>query len=65
MSSFTSLNLGSAIDLNSLTFDARQGQVYPGASNLVIHVGTAARVTQAQSLFVVGTHIDSTTTFAI
>jgi hypothetical protein len=62
------LNLGDTIDLVELAsqdaaglerFDARNNN-----ASLVIKVGSIARKAQAQALFVVGTHIDATTTFS-
>ena len=62
------LNLGDTIDLAELAaqdsgglerFDARNNN-----ASLVIKVGSVARKAQAQALFIVGTHIDATTTFS-
>jgi len=62
------LNLGDTIDLAELAaqdsgglerFDARNNN-----SSLVIKVGSLPRKAQAQALFIVGTHIDATTTFS-
>tara|TARA_R110000850_G_scaffold273392_3_gene409767 strand:+ start:8500 stop:10476 length:1977 start_codon:yes stop_codon:yes gene_type:complete len=57
----TSLTLGTGIDLNNLTLGAQNND-----ASLVIHVGTSARVTLAQSLFTVANlSISTGTTFAI
>jgi len=57
----TSLTLGTGIDLNNLVLNAIDND-----ASLVIHVGTSARVTLAQSLFTVANlDISTGTTFAI
>jgi hypothetical protein len=68
--SLTSLTLGSNIDLSLLSGSLGGSVVGFNATgndaNLVIHVGTSARVTLAQSLFTVGAgQISTGTTFAI
>ena len=50
---FTTLNLGSVLDLNNITTLHVQNN-----PNLTIHVGTAQRVTDFQNIFVAGTHYD-------
>jgi hypothetical protein len=53
------LDLGSNIDLTTLNLATMNN-----SATLIIYVGTSARVTQAQSLFLVGFSIDATTIFS-
>ena len=57
---FTTLNLGSTLNLNNITTLFVQDN-----PNLTIHVGTSQRVIDFQNIFVAGTHYDVGTIITI
>jgi hypothetical protein len=57
---FTTLNLGSVLDLNNIS-----GLYVQNNPNLTIHVGTAQRVIDFQNIFTAGTNYDIGTNIVI